>query len=71
MHSYADSMHGYLSFDRDFPVEMIKNKIREFLQDVENWMTCNFPKLNKDKAKVIEILSNRNVETRIISDLQN
>ena len=33
-------------------------------------MTCNFLKLNESKTKVIEILSNRNVESRIISNVQ-
>ena len=33
-------------------------------------MTCNFLKLSESKTKVIEILSNRNVESRIISNIQ-
>ena len=33
-------------------------------------MTCNFLKLNESKTKVIEILSNRNIESRIISNVQ-
>ena len=49
---------------------MIKNKIRAFLQDLKHWMTCNFLKLNESKTKVIEILSNRNIESRIISNIQ-
>ena len=49
---------------------MIKNKIRAFLQDLKRWMTCNFLKLNDSKTKVIEILSNRNVKSRIISNIQ-
>ena len=49
---------------------MIKNKIRAFLQDSKHWMTCNFLKLNKSKTNVIEILSNRNIESRIISNQQ-
>ena len=49
---------------------MIKNKIRAFLQDLQHWMTCNFLKLNESKTKVIEILSNRNTESRIISKVQ-
>ena len=31
-------------------------------------MTCNFSKLKECKTKVIEVLSNRNVESRIISN---
>ena len=42
VHSYADDMQCYLSFDKDFSVDMIKNKIRAFLQDLKHWMTCNF-----------------------------
>ena len=70
MHSYADDMQYYLSFDKDFSVDMIKNKIPAFLQDLKHWMTCNFLKLNESKTKVIEILSNRNIESRIISNIQ-
>ena len=70
VHSYADDMQCYLSFDKDFSVDMIKNKIRAFLQDLKHWMTCNFLKLNESKTKVIEILSNRNIESRIISNIQ-
>ena len=33
-------------------------------------MTSNFLKLNESKTKVIEILSNRNIESRLISDIQ-
>ena len=33
-------------------------------------MTCNFLKLNESKTKVIEILSNRYVESRKISNIQ-
>ena len=33
-------------------------------------MTCNFLKLNQSKTNVIETLSNRNVESRIISNTQ-
>ena len=49
---------------------MIKNKIRAFLQDLKHWMTCNFLKLNEGKTRVIEILFNRNIESRIISNVQ-
>ena len=49
---------------------MIKNKIRALLQDLKHWMTCNFLKLNESKTKVIEILSNRNIQFRIISNVQ-
>ena len=56
--------------NKDFSVDMIKNKIRAFLQDLKHWMTCNFLKLNESKTKVIEILSNRNTESRIISNIQ-
>ena len=47
---------------------MIKNKIRAILQDLNHSMTSNFLKLNESKTKVIEILSNRNIESRIISN---
>ena len=40
------------------------------MQDLKHWMTCNFLKLNESKTKVIEILSNRNIESRIISNVQ-
>ena len=71
VHSYADDMQCYFSFDRDSSVDMINNKIRAFLQDaVKHWMTCNFLKLNESKTKVIEILSNRKFESRIISNVQ-
>ena len=70
VHSYADDMQCYLSFDKDFSVDMIKYKIGAFLQDLKHWMTSNFLKLNESKTKVIEILSNRNIESRIISDIQ-
>ena len=63
-------MQRYFSFDKDFSVDMIKNKIRAFSADLKHWMTCNFLKLNESKTKVIEILSNRNVESRIISNIQ-
>ena len=33
-------------------------------------MACNFLKLNESKTKVIETLSNRNIESRIISNVQ-
>ena len=49
---------------------MIKNKIRAFLRDLKHWMTCNFLKLSESKTNVIEILSNRNIESRIISNVQ-
>ena len=70
VHSYADDMQCYFSVDRDFSVDIIKNKIRVFLQDLKHWMTCNFLKLNESKTKVIEILPNCNVESRIISNIQ-
>ena len=57
VHSYADDMQCYLSFDKDFSVDMIKHKIGAFLQDLKHWMTSNFLKLNESKTKVIEILS--------------
>ena len=38
--------------------------------DLKHWMTCTFLKLNESKTKVIEILSNRNIESRIISYIQ-
>ena len=60
----------FFSFGKDFSVDIIENKIRAFLQDSKHWMTCNFLKLNESKTKVIEILSNRNVESRIISNIQ-
>ena len=68
--SYADDMQCYLSFDKNFSVDMIKNKIGAFLQDLKHWMTSNFLKLNESKTKVIEILSKRNIESRIISNIQ-
>ena len=40
------------------------------MQDLKHWMTCNFLKLNESKTKVVEILSNRNVESKIISNIQ-
>ena len=40
------------------------------MQDLKHWMTCNFLKLNESKTKVIQILSNRNIESRIISNIQ-
>ena len=70
VHSYADDMPCYLSFDKDVSVNMIKNKIRAFLQDLKHWMTCKFLKLNESKTKVIKILSNRNIESRIIFNAQ-
>ena len=70
VHSYADDMQCYLSFDKDFSVDMIKSKIRAFLQDLKHCLTCNFLKLHESKTKVIEILSNRNIESRIISNVQ-
>ena len=48
---------------------MIKNKIGAYLPDLKHWMTCNFLKLSESKTKVIEILSNRSVESRIISNI--
>ena len=54
------AMQCYSFFDKDCSVDMIKNKIRAFLQDLKHWMTCNFLKLNESKTKVIEILSNCN-----------
>ena len=63
-------MWYYFSFDRDSSVNMIKNKIRAFLRGLKHWMTCNFLKLNESKTKVIKILSNRSVESRIISNIQ-
>ena len=70
VHSHADDIQCYLSFDKDFSVDMIKHKIGAFLQDLKHWMTSNFLKLNESKTKVIEILFNRNIESRIISDIQ-
>ena len=63
-------MQRNFSFDKDFSVDMIKNKNRAFSPDLKHWMTCNFLKLNESKTIVIEILSNRNVESRIISNIQ-
>ena len=40
------------------------------MQELKHWMICNFLKLNESKTKVIEILSNRNIESRIISNVQ-
>ena len=44
VHSYsnANDMRCYFSFDKDFPVDMIKNIIQAFLQDLKHWMTSNF-----------------------------
>ena len=70
MHSYADDVQCYFSFGRDSSVDMIKNKIRAFLQDLKRWMTCNFLKLNETKTKVIEILSTHKTESRVISNIQ-
>ena len=70
VHSYADDMLCYLSFDKDFSVDMIKNKIRAFLQDSKHWITCNFLKVNESTTKVIKILFNRKIESRIISNVQ-
>ena len=50
VHSYADDMQCYLSFDKDFSVDMIKHKIGAFLQDLKHWMTSNFLKLNESKT---------------------
>ena len=36
VHSYADDMQCYFSSDKDFSVDMIKNKIRAFLQDLKH-----------------------------------
>ena len=58
-------------FDKDFSVDMIKNKIRAFLQDLKHWMTCNFLKLNESKTKVIKVLSNRYIESKIICKRTN
>ena len=69
-YAYADDMKCYFSFDRDSSANMIKNKIRTFWQHLKHWMTCGFLKLNESKTEVIEILSNRNVESRIISNIQ-
>ena len=63
-------MQCYLSFDKHFSDDMIKNEIRAFLQDLKHWMTCNFLKLNESKTQLIEILSNRNIESRIISNVR-
>ena len=68
-HSYADDMQCY-SCDRISSVDMIKNKIQAFLQDLKHWMTCNFLKLHKSSTKVVEILSNRYVESRIIPNTE-
>ena len=69
VHSYADDIQCYFSFDKDCSVDVVKNKIRAFLQDLKHWMTCNSLKLNESKTKVIEILSNHNLESRKISNL--
>ena len=61
----------YFSYDRDSSVDMIQNKILAFLQDLKHWMTCNFLKLNESKTKVIEVLSNSKVESKIISNTQS
>ena len=70
MHSYADDTQCYFSFDNDSFVDMIKNKIRAFLQDLKHFMTCSFLKLNESKTKVIKILANLNVEFGIISNIE-
>ena len=49
---------------------MIGHKIGAFLQDLKHWMTSDFLELNEGKTKVIEILSNRGIESRVISDIQ-
>ena len=54
----------FFFFGKDFSVDMIKNKIRAFLQDLKLWMTSDFLKLNESKSKVIEILSDRQVESK-------
>ena len=60
----------YFSFREDASVDMIRNKTRAFLQDLKHWITCNFLKPIESKTEVIKVLSNRNVESRIISDVQ-
>ena len=70
VHSCADDVQCCLSFDKDFSVDMIGHKIGAFLQDLKHWMTSDFLELNEGKTKVIEILSNRGIESRVISDIQ-
>ena len=36
VHSYADDMQCYLSFDKDFFVDMNTHKIGAFLQDLKH-----------------------------------
>lgn len=69
VHSYADDMQCYFSFDRGVSLDVVLSKIRAFLHDFKFWMTCNFLKLNENKTDVIEILSNRNAEARLISNI--
>ena len=64
-----DDKQCCFSFDKNSSVNMVNNKIRAFLQNLKHWMTCNFLKLNESKTKDIEILSNRNVESRIIFNI--
>ena len=51
-------------------LHIIKNKTRAFLQNLKCWLTCNFLKRNESTTKAIEILSNRNVQSRIIFNIQ-
>ena len=43
VHSYADDMQCFF-FDRHSSLDTIKNNIRTFLQDLKQWMSCNFLK---------------------------
>ena len=55
VYSYADDIQCYFSFNRDTSVDIIKNKIRAFFQDLRHWMTFIFLKLNESKTKIIKI----------------
>ena len=50
---------------------MAERITEQCFNNLNNWMTCNYLKLNTNKTKVIELLpANRNVDVRLVNDLQ-
>lgn len=59
---YADDTQLYLPFDPDsLPAAIMK--MERCLQDIRDWMTCHFLKLNDDKTELIIFRSRFNTRT--------
>ena len=51
---YADDIQCYFDFDSDNNslIEIVQNKIKNFIVDLKLWMNTNYLKLDESKTKV-------------------